>query len=115
MFNVKAHLLNGALGLEENAPPEQLSKDAAHGPDVDGVGVMAAPHEDLRSPVILCHNFLSHVPRLVRLLHPGQAKVTDLEDSESDCITVRLSHGPDLRCFIHSDSRGWDWAPGSSD
>lgn len=79
--NAKVHLLNGTLGLEENAPPQQLSEDAAHGPDVDGVGVVAAPHEDLRSPVILCHNFLSHVPCLVRLLHSGQAKIADLESS----------------------------------
>lgn len=81
MFIVKVHLLNGALGLEENAAAKQLSKDAAHGPDVDGVGVMSAPHEDLRSPVILRHNFLSHVPSLIRLLHSGQAKIADLEDN----------------------------------
>lgn len=79
--NVKVHLLNWTLRLEENAAPQQLSEDAAHRPDVDGVWVVPAPHEDLRSPVILCHNFLSHVPSLVRLLHSGQAKIADLDDS----------------------------------
>lgn len=77
----EAHLLNGTLRLEEDAPAQQLGEDAAHGPDVDGVGIVAAPHEDLRGPVILRHHFLSHVPSLVRLLHPGQAEIADLEDS----------------------------------
>lgn len=77
------YLLDGTLGLEEDASPQQLSEDAAHRPDIDGVGVMAAPHEDLRSPVVLRHHFLSHVSGLVRLLHPGQAKITDLESRRS--------------------------------
>lgn len=38
------YLLNGTLGLEEYASPQQLSKDAAYRPDIDGVGVVAASH-----------------------------------------------------------------------
>lgn len=59
------YLLNGTLGLEEDASAEQLGKDAAYRPDINGVGIMAAPHKDLRSSVVLCHHFLSHVPCLV--------------------------------------------------
>lgn len=72
------YLLDGALGLEEDASAKQLGEDAAHGPNVDGVGVMAASHEDLRGAVVLRHHFLGHVTRLVRLLHPSKPKVTDL-------------------------------------
>lgn len=60
-----SYLLNGTLGLEEDASPQQLSEDAAYRPDIDGVGIVAAPHEDLRSSVVLCHHFLSHVPCLI--------------------------------------------------
>lgn len=81
------YLLNGTLGLEEYASPQQLSKDAAHRPDINGVGVMAASHQDLRSTVVLCHHFLSHVTRLVWLLHSGQAKITDLGDSHWNVST----------------------------
>lgn len=84
MQGVDVHLLDGALSLEEDASAQQLCKDAAHGPDVDGVGVVAAPHEDLWRSVVLGHHFLSHVPGLVRLLNTGQAKITDLQDSPTE-------------------------------
>lgn len=73
-----AHLLDGTLGLEEDAAAQQLREDAAYRPDVNGVGIVAAAHEDLWSSVVLSHHFLGHVPRFVRLLHPSQAKVADL-------------------------------------
>lgn len=73
-----AHLLDGTLGLEEDAAAQQLGEDAAYRPDVDGVGIVAAPHEDLRSSVVLRHHLLGHVPRFVRLLHPSEAEVADL-------------------------------------
>lgn len=61
-YENRCYLLNGTLGLEKDASPQQLSEDAAHRPDIDGVGVVATPHEDLWSSVVLCHDFLSHVP-----------------------------------------------------
>lgn len=76
---VSGYLLDGTLGLEKDASSEQFSEDTAHGPDVDGVGVMTAAHQDLGRSVVLRHHFLSHVTRLVRLLHTSQAKVTDLQ------------------------------------
>lgn len=72
------YLLDGTLGLEQDASAEQLGKDAAHRPDVDGVGIVPAPHQDLRRSVVLCDHLLRHVTRLVQLLHPRQAKVTNL-------------------------------------
>lgn len=56
-----SHLLNGALGLEEDASSQQLGEDAAHGPDVDGRAVVAAAHQHLWRPVILRHHLLGHV------------------------------------------------------
>lgn len=88
----ETNLLNGALGLEEDASPKELSEDAAHRPDINGVGVVAAPHEDLWSSVVLCHYFLSHVPWLIGLLHSGQAKITDLEASHSEVNTLAVIH-----------------------
>lgn len=76
--SVRVYLLDGALGLEEDASAQQLGEDAAHRPDVDGVGVMAASHEDLGGAVVLRHHFLRHVTRLIRLLHPSKTEVTDL-------------------------------------
>lgn len=75
----RSYLLNGTLGLEEDASSQQLSEDAAHGPDVNGVGVVTTPHEDFWGAVVLRYHLLSHVARLVQLLHPCQAKITDLE------------------------------------
>jgi len=72
------HLLNGALRLEQDAPPQQLSEDAADRPDVDGRAVVPAAHQNLRRPVVLGHHLLGHVTRRVGLLHTRQAKVTDL-------------------------------------
>lgn len=74
-----AYLLDGTLGLEEDATAQQFCEDAADRPDVNGIGVVAAPHEDLWRPVVLRHHFLGHVPRLVRLLHPSEAEVADLQ------------------------------------
>ena len=73
----------GALCLEQDPPAQQLSEDAAHRPDVDGVGVVAAAHEDLRRAVVLRHHLLRHVPRLVSLLHTRQPTVTDLREEEA--------------------------------
>lgn len=73
-----AYLLDGTLGLEEDATAQQFREDAAYRPDVNGVGIVAAPHEDLRCSVVLRHHFLGHVPRLVRLLDPSEAEVADL-------------------------------------
>ena len=33
----RIYLLNGTLSLEEDASPQQLSKDAANRPDIDGI------------------------------------------------------------------------------
>lgn len=74
-----AYLLDGTLGLEEDATAQQFREDAAYRPDVNGVGIVAAPHEDLRGSVVLRHHFLGHVPRLVRLLDPSEAEVADLQ------------------------------------
>lgn len=74
----RSYLLNGTLSLEEDAPTQQLCKDAAHRPNIDGVGVVPAAHKDLWCSVVLRHNFLSHVPGLIQLLHTGEPKITDL-------------------------------------
>lgn len=77
-MSVGEYLLDGTLGLEEDASAKQLGKDAAHRPDVDGVGIVPAPHQDLWRSVVLRHHLLGHVTRLVQLLHSRQAKVTNL-------------------------------------
>lgn len=77
-MSVGEYLLDGTLGLEEDASAKQLGKDTAHRPDVDGVEIVPAPHQDLWCSVVLRHHLLSHVTRLVQLLHSCQAKVTNL-------------------------------------
>lgn len=76
-----AHLLDGALRLEEDAAAQQLGEDAAHRPDVDGRAIVAAAHQHLRRPVVLRHHLLGHVTRRVGLLNPGQAEVADLQQA----------------------------------
>ena len=76
-----AYLLHGTLGLEEDAPAEQLGEDAADRPDVDGGRVVLGAHQDLGRPVVLRDHLLRHVHRLVRLGNPRQAKVTHLQTS----------------------------------
>lgn len=56
-----AHLLNGALSLEQDASSQQLGEDAAHGPDVNGRAVVPAAHQHLRRSVVLRHHLLGHV------------------------------------------------------
>lgn len=73
-----SHLLDGALSLEEDSPSQQLCKDAAHRPDVDGRAVVPAAHQHLRRPVVLGHHLLGHVPRLIGLLHARQPEIADL-------------------------------------
>lgn len=85
----KSYLLDGTLSLEEDPSTQQLCKDAAHRPNINGVGVVATPHQDLWCSVVLCHHFLSHVPGLISLLHPGQAKVTDLQRNHTDDFQER--------------------------
>ncbi len=77
-MSVGEYLLDGTLGLEEDASAKQLGKDTAHRPDVDGIGIVPAPHQDLWCSVVLRHHLLGHVTRLVQLLHSCQAKVTNL-------------------------------------
>ena len=57
--------------LEQNPASEKLSKDAANGPDVDGVGVVLRAQQDLRGAVVLSHNLLGHRLARVLLLHPA--------------------------------------------
>lgn len=78
--------------MEEDASAQQLSEDAAYGPDIDGVGVVAAPHQDLWSSVVLRHHFLSHVPRFVRFLHSGQAEITDLKGGQEEIFILSFLH-----------------------
>lgn len=80
--SVGEYLLDGTLSLEEDASAKQLGKDAAHRPDVDGVGIVPAPHQDLWRSVVLRHHLLGHVTRRIRLLHSRQAKVTNLHQKE---------------------------------
>lgn len=63
-------LLDGALGLEQNASAQKLAKDAAHAPHVDGRGVVFGAHEDLGSAVVLRHDLLSHVFAAVLFFDP---------------------------------------------
>lgn len=93
-----AYLLDGTLGLEEDATAQQFREDAAYRPDVNGVGIVAAPHEDLRGSVVLRHHFLGHVPRLVRLLDPSEAEVADLQ--------VRHRQFP-RRAQVYHDKQPW--------
>ena len=57
--------------LEQNPASEKLSKDAANGPDVDGVGVVLRTQQDLRGAVVLSHNLLGHRLAGVLFLHPA--------------------------------------------
>lgn len=82
IMSVGEYLLDGTLGLEEDASAKQLGKDAAHRPDVDGVGIVPAPHQDLWRSVVLRHHLLGHVTRRIWLLHSCQAKVTNLNAKE---------------------------------
>lgn len=81
-MSVGEYLLDGTLGLEEDASAKQLGKDAAHRPDVDGVGIVPAPHQDLWRSIVLRHHLLGHVTRRIWLLHSCQAKVTNLNEKE---------------------------------
>lgn len=78
------YLLDWTLGLKEDPSAQQLSKDAAHRPDIDGVVVVTAPHQDLWSSVVLGYDFLSHVAWLVGLLHSGESEVTDLKKTKKN-------------------------------
>lgn len=63
MFGVTcSHLLNGTLSLEEDAAPQQLGEDAAHGPDVNGRPIVPAAHQHFWRSVVLSHHLLGHVP-----------------------------------------------------
>jgi len=73
------YLLDGCLSLKENSSAEEFCEDAADGPDVDAGCVVLGAHEDFGRPVVLGDHLLRHVHALVRLLHPRQAKVTDLK------------------------------------
>lgn len=77
----QVQLLDGALGLEQDPPAQQLGEDAAHRPDVDGRPVVPAAHQNLRRPVVLGHHLLGHVTRRVGLFHAGQAEVADLQQA----------------------------------
>lgn len=77
-----SNLLDGALSLEQDASAQQLGEDAAHRPDVDGRAVVPAAHQHLRRSVVLRHHLLGHVARRVGLLHPRQAKVTNLAEDK---------------------------------
>ena len=68
-------------GLEQDAPRQQFGEDAADGPHVDGVGVVAAAHQQLRRAVVLRHDLLCHGSPSVGLLYARQTEITDLEQT----------------------------------
>ena len=76
------HLLDGTLCLEKNAAAQQLPEDAADGPYVDRLRVVACPHQELRRTVVLGHHLLGHVFAFVRLLHSRQPEVADLVETK---------------------------------
>ena len=77
----EAHLGGWVRRLEEDPSTEQLGKDAAHGPHVDGRVVVLAAGQQLRGAVVLGDHLQGHGGVAIGLNGPGKAKVTDLEET----------------------------------
>lgn len=92
MLNDEAELQVRDLGCEEGFSVEELSEDAAAGPDVDGGGVEVADEEELGGPVVAHGDVLGQVDAfgwrvgsgrwlLLEVLDaaPGESEVAELD------------------------------------
>lgn len=91
--------------LEDGLASEELGKDTAHGPDIDGRRVVLETQHNLRRSIpprsnVLCHEASSCLLTScfwVRLESSGQAKVANLEltvgiDEEVSRFQISMQH-----------------------
>ena len=113
---------------EERAVVEQFSKDTAHGPEVDTLGVTPGAVEEFRSSVPACSHLVTVLAALSPLTDPTEAEVCDLESSLStdqkvgglqvavhDLVVVEVAHALQQHQHVGLDLGLSQWAPGVLD